>query len=105
MIEEAIPAIKARTPRPPGHTIFVLQDGAKPQMGKGGMEAIQDAVGDIKLETQPANFPDLNDDDLGFSHSIQQLQEDAGVTNGEKLVEATMEAFDVYPRVTQELVW
>ncbi|CAM9422146.1 unnamed protein product [Discosporangium mesarthrocarpum] len=52
MIEEVIPAIKARMPRPPGHTIFVQQDGAKPHTGKGVMEAIQDASGDnIILET------------------------------------------------------
>ncbi|CAN0511225.1 unnamed protein product, partial [Discosporangium mesarthrocarpum] len=29
MIDKVIPAIKARMPRPPGHTIFVQQDGAK----------------------------------------------------------------------------
>ncbi|CAN0409345.1 unnamed protein product [Discosporangium mesarthrocarpum] len=33
MIDKVIPAIKARMPRPPGHTIFVQQDGANPHMG------------------------------------------------------------------------
>ncbi|CAN0295696.1 unnamed protein product, partial [Discosporangium mesarthrocarpum] len=32
MIDQVIPAIKARMPRPPGHTIFVQQD-AKPHTG------------------------------------------------------------------------
>ncbi|CAN0477783.1 unnamed protein product [Discosporangium mesarthrocarpum] len=32
-------------PRPPGHTIFVQQDGAKPHMGWGVMEATQVKVG------------------------------------------------------------
>ncbi|CAN0007222.1 unnamed protein product [Discosporangium mesarthrocarpum] len=41
MIDKGIPEIKARMPRPPGHTIFVQQDGAKPHMGGGAMEAIQ----------------------------------------------------------------
>ncbi|CAM9947979.1 unnamed protein product, partial [Discosporangium mesarthrocarpum] len=41
VINKVIPAIKARMPRPPGHTIFVQQDGAKPDTGGGGMEAIQ----------------------------------------------------------------
>ncbi|CAN0389329.1 unnamed protein product [Discosporangium mesarthrocarpum] len=36
MIDKVIPAIKARMPRPPGHTIFVQQDGAKPHTGVGG---------------------------------------------------------------------
>ncbi|CAM9346119.1 unnamed protein product, partial [Discosporangium mesarthrocarpum] len=35
MINKVIPAIKARMPRPPGHTIFVQQDGAKPYTGGG----------------------------------------------------------------------
>ncbi|CAN0504623.1 unnamed protein product, partial [Discosporangium mesarthrocarpum] len=77
MIDEVIPAIKARMPRPPGHTIFVRQDGAKPHTGRGAMEAIQAKAGDgIILETQPSNSPDLNVNDLGFFHSIQQLKED-----------------------------
>ncbi|CAM9292874.1 unnamed protein product [Discosporangium mesarthrocarpum] len=46
MVEEFIPAIKARMPRPPGHTIFVQQDDAKPHTGKGVKDAIQDAAGD-----------------------------------------------------------
>ncbi|CAM9495627.1 unnamed protein product [Discosporangium mesarthrocarpum] len=46
MITEAMPAIKARMPRRPGHTIFVQQDGAKPHTRKGAMETIRDAAGD-----------------------------------------------------------
>ncbi|CAN0013385.1 unnamed protein product [Discosporangium mesarthrocarpum] len=106
MIDKAIPAIKARMPRPPGHTIFVQQDGAKPHTGGGVMEAIQAKAGNsIILETQPANSPDLNVNDLGFFHSIQQLKEDVGVSSPKDLVEATMEAFDVYPLETLERVW
>ncbi|CAM9169307.1 unnamed protein product [Discosporangium mesarthrocarpum] len=105
MIDKVIPAIKARMPRPRGHTIFVQQDGAKPHTG-GVMEAIQAKAGDsIILETQPANSPDLNVNDLGFFHSIQQVKEDVGVSSPEDLVEATMEAFDVYPRETLERDW
>ncbi|CAN0456032.1 unnamed protein product [Discosporangium mesarthrocarpum] len=105
MIDKVIPAIKARMPRPPGHMIFVQQDGAKPHTGGGVMEAIQAKARDsIILETQPANSPDLNVNDLGFFHSIQQLREDVGVSSPENLVEATMEAFDVYPWQTLERV-
>ncbi|CAM9105579.1 unnamed protein product [Discosporangium mesarthrocarpum] len=76
MIDKVIPAIKARMPRPPGHTIFVQQGGAKPHTWGGVMEAIQAKAGDsIILETHPANLPDLNVNDLGFFHSIQQLKE------------------------------
>ncbi|CAM9467804.1 unnamed protein product, partial [Discosporangium mesarthrocarpum] len=106
MIDKVMAAIKARMPRPPGHAIFVQQDGAKPHTREGVMEAIQAKAGDsIILETQPANSPDLNVNDLGFFYSIQQLKEDVGVFSSEDLVEATMEAFDVYPRETLERVW
>ncbi|CAN0175929.1 unnamed protein product [Discosporangium mesarthrocarpum] len=75
------------------------QDGAKSHTWERGvMEAIQDAAGDIILETQPTSSPDFNVNDPGFFHSIQQLKEGVEVTNGEELVEATMEAFDVYPQ-------
>ncbi|CAM9306190.1 unnamed protein product [Discosporangium mesarthrocarpum] len=61
MIDKIILAIKARMPRPPGHTIFVQQDGGKPHTGGGVMEAIQAKAGDgIILETQPAKSPDLS---------------------------------------------
>ncbi|CAM9411078.1 unnamed protein product, partial [Discosporangium mesarthrocarpum] len=107
MIDKVIPAIKARTPRPPGHTIFLQQDGAKPHTGGGVMEAIQAKAGDsIILESRSANSPDLNVNDLGFFHSIQQLKEDVGVLSSpENLVEAAVEALDVYPRETLDRVW
>ncbi|CAN0089768.1 unnamed protein product, partial [Discosporangium mesarthrocarpum] len=105
MTDKVIPAIKARMPRPPDHTIFVQQDGAKPHTGGGVMEAIRAKAGDsIILETQPSNSPDLNVNDLGFFHSIQQLKEDVGVSSPEDLVEARREALDVYPRETLERV-
>ncbi|CAM9305971.1 unnamed protein product, partial [Discosporangium mesarthrocarpum] len=108
MIDKVIPAIKARMSVPPGHTIFVQQDGAKPHTDTGGgvMEAIQATAGDSTiLETQPANSSDLNVNELGFFHSIKQLKEDVGVSSSEDLVEDTMGAFDVYPRKTLERVW
>ncbi|CAM9343508.1 unnamed protein product [Discosporangium mesarthrocarpum] len=106
MIDKVIAAIKARMPGPPGHTIFVQQDGAKSHTGGGVMEAIQAKAGDsIILETQPANSPDLNVNDLGYFYSMQQLKEDVGVSSAEDLVEATVEAFGVYPRETLERVW
>ncbi|CAM9753636.1 unnamed protein product [Discosporangium mesarthrocarpum] len=78
------------------------------QPGKGVIKAIQEAAGDdITLETQPANSRGLNVSDLDLFHSIQELKEDVGVTNGEELkevVEATIQAFDVYPQETLEQV-
>ncbi|CAM9974454.1 unnamed protein product, partial [Discosporangium mesarthrocarpum] len=54
---------------------------------------------------QPPNLPDLNVLDLGLFHSIQRLKDDFGVTNVREVVEATIEAFDDYPRETLEQCW
>ncbi|CAM9920022.1 unnamed protein product, partial [Discosporangium mesarthrocarpum] len=106
MIDEVIPTIIVKMPRPHDHTIFVQQDSAKPQTKKGVMEVVQAEAGNrITRETQPSNSPNLNVKDLGFIHSIQQLKEDVGVTTAEGLVEATLEAFHIYPRQTLECVW
>ncbi|CAM9821337.1 unnamed protein product [Choristocarpus tenellus] len=89
LIEDVIPAIKARKPRLEGHSIFVQQDRAKPHT-KGGSWR--------QLRRDPASqLPHLNINDLEFFHYIQLLKQDVGVTNTEELMEATMEAFDVYP--------
>ncbi|CAN0498034.1 unnamed protein product, partial [Discosporangium mesarthrocarpum] len=70
------------------------------------MEASQAKAGDsIILETQPANSPDLNVNDLGFFHSILQLKEDVGMSSLEDMVEAIMEVFNVCPWETLERVW
>ncbi|CAM9170015.1 unnamed protein product [Choristocarpus tenellus] len=70
------------------------------------MDAIKEvARDDIVIETQPVNSPDLNINVLGFFHSIHQLKEEVGVSNTEELVEAKMEAFNMYPREKFERVW
>ncbi|CAM9676296.1 unnamed protein product [Choristocarpus tenellus] len=79
VIKHVILAIKACMPRPEGYTTFVQQDRAKPHTNEGIMEAIEEASGDdIVIETQPVNSSDLNVNNLGFFHSIQQLKEDVG---------------------------
>ncbi|CAM9411781.1 unnamed protein product [Discosporangium mesarthrocarpum] len=69
MIEAVIPVFKACMPRPEGHIIFALQDGATPHT-KGGDHRGHGGGGggDTVMETQPANSPDLNVNDLGFFH-------------------------------------
>ncbi|CAM9383319.1 unnamed protein product [Discosporangium mesarthrocarpum] len=93
MIDKIIPAIKSRTV--PSRT-----------RRKGSWRQFRQRLGkSIILETQPSNSPDLIVNDLGFFHSIQQLKEDVGVTTAEGLVEATFEAFDIYPRQALECAW
>ncbi|CAN0501467.1 unnamed protein product, partial [Discosporangium mesarthrocarpum] len=71
MIDKVIPSIKARMPRHRSHDLRAA-GWCKAEHRGGGMEAIQAKAGDsIILETQPANSPDLNVNDLGFFHSIQ----------------------------------
>ncbi|CAN0327094.1 unnamed protein product [Discosporangium mesarthrocarpum] len=45
MIDKVIPAIKARMLRPPGHKIFVQQDGAKPKLGGGAWKQFRQRRG------------------------------------------------------------
>ncbi|CAM9612536.1 unnamed protein product [Discosporangium mesarthrocarpum] len=103
MIDKVIPASRRECLGIRSHDLRA-SGWCKVAQGEGGvMEAIQAKAGDsIILETQHANSLDLNVNDLGFLHSIQQLKEDVGVSSPEDLVEATMEAFDVYPRETLE---
>ncbi|CAM9286481.1 unnamed protein product, partial [Discosporangium mesarthrocarpum] len=42
---------------------------------------------------------------LSSSTPFSSLHEGVGVTDGEEVVEVTMEAFDVYPRETLERAW
>ncbi|CAM9286253.1 unnamed protein product [Discosporangium mesarthrocarpum] len=92
-------------PSPPGHTIFMQQNGTKPHTKKGVKEAIQAKAGNsIMLETQPCNSPDLNMNNLAFFHSIQQLKENMGVTTTEGLAEVMPVAFNIYPQETLECV-
>ncbi|CAM9323864.1 unnamed protein product, partial [Choristocarpus tenellus] len=81
------------------------QDRAKPHTNGGIMEAIEEASGTTLSEIQSANSSDLNVNNLGFFHSIQQLKEDLVVTNIEEHVEVMMEMFNVYSRDILEHVW
>ncbi|CAM9824577.1 unnamed protein product [Discosporangium mesarthrocarpum] len=45
MIDKVIPAIKARMPRPPGHTILVQKDGAKLHIGGGSWRQFRQRQG------------------------------------------------------------
>ncbi|CAM9952642.1 unnamed protein product [Discosporangium mesarthrocarpum] len=45
MIDKVISSIKARMPRPPGHTVFVQQDGAKPHTGGGSWRQFRQSRG------------------------------------------------------------
>ncbi|CAM9972207.1 unnamed protein product, partial [Discosporangium mesarthrocarpum] len=69
-----------------------------PHTKKGANEAIQAEPWEKHHETQPSNSPDLNVNDLGFVHSIQQLKEKIS----EGLVEAMLKALDIYPLETLE---
>ncbi|CAM9471641.1 unnamed protein product [Discosporangium mesarthrocarpum] len=79
------------------YTIFVQHDSALSHTKGRIAEAIEESVGGyIAVETQPPNSPDLDVLDLSFVHSIQRLKDDVGVGTDGELVEATMEALDVF---------
>ncbi|CAM9162312.1 unnamed protein product [Discosporangium mesarthrocarpum] len=97
--KEFIPAIKARMPggSPSGSSRTV--PSCTP--GMGSLRPLRQWLGKTSCwEPSHPNSPDLSVFDLGFFQSIQRLKDDFRVTNVGKLVEATFEAFDDYPRET-----
>ncbi|KAL4564074.1 hypothetical protein LXL04_028124 [Taraxacum kok-saghyz] len=97
LIEQVLPAIKAKWP--PNHTgpIFIQQDNAKPHIEVNDSEFLeassQDGF-DIRLCFQPPNSPDLNVLDLGFFRAIQSLQEQEVLHTVDELVSAVQTSFD-----------
>jgi len=73
-----------------GNPIIIQQDGAKPHNGRGNLQALAQAgLRDgwkIIFETQPAQSPDLNKNDLCFFYSLQQ-QSDVLRANSESLTD------------------
>jgi hypothetical protein len=92
-------------------TIYIQQDGARPHTGRNVMHAIETFGSTnrwtFKMETQPAQSPDLNILDLGFFHSLKtrvaHLKHQA--RNLPELVAKIELAFKEYDYNTLNNVW
>lgn len=97
LIENVIPAIKAKVPALMRQSpIVIQQDGARCHVQYDDpliVQACMDGGWDIKFETQPPNSPDLNILDLGFFCSIQSLQHQHCLRTIDDLIRCTQLAF------------
>ncbi|XP_057793068.1 uncharacterized protein LOC131009674 [Salvia miltiorrhiza] len=97
LINQIVPAIKAKWPANASKTIYIQQDNVRPhiQDSDPDFRAIASADGfDIHLVHQPPNSPDTNINDLGWFRAIQSLQTELVCTNMDDLVNAVINSFN-----------
>jgi hypothetical protein len=100
MIEDVLPAIVVKFPSTymefgRGRQVVVQQDGAKSHIKDDDpewLEAVETLGVNIQLETQPANSPDTNINDLGFFRAIQKLYSIAAPKDEFDLIKAVEDA-------------
>ncbi|MCH88251.1 transposase [Trifolium medium] len=98
LINKVLPAIKEKWPREHAHeTIFIQQDNAPCHVSPDDEEfrrAASEGGFDFRLICQPANSPDLNILDLGFSSGIQSLQQKIATKTVDELIQAVEIAYE-----------
>ncbi|GMF34054.1 unnamed protein product [Phytophthora fragariaefolia] len=98
LIDNLIPAIKARWPQNQKHMhIRLQQDNARPHVDEDDTLVLSAGCSDgwtITLSNQPAQSPDLNSLDLGFFSSIQSLQCRTVPRTTEELIAEVRRAFN-----------
>ena len=105
MVDEVFPAIKREWPGPPGE-VLVQQDNAPAHRINDGPEAAGTADGwNIKLINQPANSPDTNILDLGFSNSIQALQDHTTLNTVDEVIAEVRRVFEQQEPAVLGRVW
>ncbi|XP_057770889.1 uncharacterized protein LOC130990682 [Salvia miltiorrhiza] len=100
LINEIIPAIKAKWPQFASKHIFIQQDNAKPHIKPNDPDFLAVANTDgfnIQLVCQSANSPDTNVNDLGFFRAIQTLKYQKPATDVEELLKNVNDAYVEYP--------
>ncbi|XP_074277450.1 uncharacterized protein LOC141601085 [Silene latifolia] len=96
LINDIIPAIKAKWPANASKNICIQQDNARPHIVDHDPKFRAAASSDgfnIHLQFQPPNSPYLNINDLGFFRSLQTLQNDEVASTVEELVGNVHAAF------------
>lgn len=91
--------------------LYVQHDGAPGHNGKGNLQAFEDYISTIdfnlKMDTQPAQSPDLNINDLGFYNSLKSrvnLTKDTGGSL-QNMIDTVYEEFDSYDAKTLTRLW
>ncbi|XP_074300538.1 uncharacterized protein LOC141631814 [Silene latifolia] len=107
-MDKVLPAIKSKWPACASKTITIQQDNARPHIKSTDHEFVQAATSDgfnITLRNQPANSPDLNVLDLGFSRSIQSLQSTKPAATIDELVKNVTDAWEEEEHECLDDVW
>ena len=76
LVDNVLPAIKAKWPEDRPKTVFIQQDNARPLVGEADLDVMAACCSggwNISIKCQPPNSPDLNVLDLGFFRAIQAL--------------------------------
>ncbi|XP_048502969.1 uncharacterized protein LOC125498744 [Beta vulgaris subsp. vulgaris] len=108
LINEVLPAIRAKWPAGSCKEIWIQQDNARPHINVNDADFNEAATKDgfqIRLTCQPAQSPDLNVLDLGFFAAIQSLQYKAFPSNVDELVKAVEDAFDAFEPKSLSYTW
>ncbi|KAL6582466.1 hypothetical protein OROMI_006480 [Orobanche minor] len=96
LINQVLPAIKAKWPLFESTNILIQQDNAKPHLDDGDLDFRAAASSDgfnIHLICQPPSSPDLNINDLGWFRALQSLQTKRASYTIDQLVDAVMCSF------------
>ncbi|ETV83344.1 hypothetical protein H257_04095 [Aphanomyces astaci] len=97
LIDNVIPAIKAKWPRNSSRCITIQQDNARPHvppLDARIVEACHSDRWDMSVVYQPPNHPDMNVLDLGFFRAIQSLQEKKNSRLDDDIIAATERAWE-----------
>ena len=115
MLSLVVPAIIDKWPTADwnndDYSITIQQDGAPTHINPNDIEWLEtlDELGlphdKLKLYTQPANFPDLNLNDLGFFNALQSFYYQRCPTNSLELIDMVRECYDDYPTNKINRIW
>ncbi|KAH6837839.1 hypothetical protein C2S53_000557 [Perilla frutescens var. hirtella] len=97
LINQILPAIKAKWPPFASKVIYIQQENAKPHIKDSDLvfrEALNTDGFEFTLVQQPPNLPDLNVNDLGWFRSIQSLQTETETHTVDELVNAVITSFE-----------
>ncbi|XP_021841546.2 uncharacterized protein [Spinacia oleracea] len=108
LMTKTLPAIREKWPADSAKTIIIQADNAKPHIGAGDPQFLQEANIDgftFIWQPQSPQSPDLNILDLGFLRSIQYLYEKKMPKDLDEMITDVEEAFnELHPKVLSN-VW
>jgi hypothetical protein len=100
LLNNVIPAIKAKWPAGDTKSIKLQQDNARPHVPVNDPVIVAACTQDgwyMRIVCQPPNSPDLNVLDLGFFRAVQTLQQRQNCKNIDDLIVATVDAWENVP--------